>query len=378
MIYLDYSASTPVNKDVLDSFVKASLEFPGNSNSLHTLGVRCNKLIESATKQIADIFKIKETEIIYTSGSSESNNLAIKGVCMKYKNRGKHIITTHYEHSSIYGPLSYLQSEGFEVDFVDSDEFGLVDLKHLESLIREDTILVSINAINSEIGILQPIEEIGKIVKKNPKCFYHVDLTQAVSKVDINLENVDLASFSAHKFFGIKGIGGLIKKEKIVIEPLIHGGKSTTIFRSGTPAHPLIVSLAKALRLACDDMENKYNKVLELNNYLKEKLNKYDNVYINSNDKCIPYILNISIINIKPETFLHALEKHEVYISTQTACSSSNSLSKSVLDLTKDEARAKSSLRISLSYLTTKDELDKFIEIFDKCIKELTLNGKNN
>ena len=378
MIYLDYSATTPVNKDVLDSFVKASLEFPGNSNSLHTLGVRCNKLIESATKQIADIFKIKETEIIYTSGSSESNNLAIKGVCMKYKNRGKHIITTHYEHSSIYGPLSYLQSEGFEVDFVDSDEFGLVDLKHLESLIREDTILVSINAINSEIGILQPIEEIGKIVKKNPKCFYHIDLTQAVSKVDINLENVDLASFSAHKFFGIKGIGGLIKKEKIVIEPLIHGGKSTTIFRSGTPAHPLIVSLAKALRLACDDMENKYNKVLELNNYLKEKLNKYDNVYINSNDKCIPYILNISIINIKPETFLHALEKQEVYISTQTACSSSNSLSKSVLDLTKDEARAKSSLRISLSYLTTKDELDKFIEIFDKCIKELTLNGKNN
>ena len=378
MIYLDYSATTPVNKDVLDSFVKASLEFPGNSNSLHTLGVRCNRLIESATKQIADIFKIKETEIIYTSGSSESNNLAIKGVCMKYKNRGKHIITTHYEHSSIYGPLSYLQSEGFEVDFVDSDEFGLVDLKHLESLIREDTILVSINAINSEIGILQPVEEIGKIVKKNPKCFYHVDLTQAVSKVDINLENVDLASFSAHKFFGIKGIGGLIKKEKIVIEPLIHGGKSTTIFRSGTPAHPLIVSLAKALRLACDDMENKYNKVLELNNYLKEKLNKYDNVYINSNDKCIPYILNISIINIKPETFLHALEKQEVYISTQTACSSSNSLSKSVLDLTKDEARAKSSLRISLSYLTTKDELDKFIEIFDKCIKELTLNGKNN
>ena len=366
MIYLDYSASTPVNKDVLDSFVKASLEFPGNSNSLHTLGVRCNKLIESATKQIADIFKIKETEIIYTSGSSESNNLAIKGVCMKYKNRGKHIITTHYEHSSIYGPLSYLQSEGFEVDFVDSDEFGLVDLKHLESLMREDTILVSINAINSEIGILQPIEEIGKIVKKNPKCFYHVDLTQAVSKVNINLENVDLASFSAHKFFGIKGIGGLIKKEKIVIEPLIHGGKSTTIFRSGTPAHPLIVSLAKALRLASDDMEKKYNEVLKLNIYLKDKLSKYDNVYINSNDKCIPYILNISIINIKPETFLHALEKYEVYISTQTACSSSNSLSKSVLDLTKDEARAKSSLRISLSYLTTKDELDKFIEIFEK------------
>lgn len=378
MIYLDYSATTPVNKEVLESFNKACLEFPGNSNSLHTLGVRCNRLIESATKQIADILNIKENEIIYTSGSSESNNLAIKGICLKYQNRGKHIITTHYEHSSVYGPIGYLQTLGFEVDFVNSDKDGLVDLNHLKSLMRDDTILVSINAINSEIGILQPVEEIGKIVKEYPKCFYHVDLTQAISKVNIDLSNVDLASFSAHKFFGIKGIGALIKKEKIVIDPLIHGGKSTTVFRSGTPAHPLVISLAKALRLASENIDKKYNQVLELNNYLKEKLSAYKNVYINSNDKCIPYILNISIINIKPETFLHALEKYEVYISTQTACSSSDSISKSVLDLTKDETRAKSSLRISLSYLTTKEELDKFLEIFDKCIKELSLNGKNN
>ena len=373
MIYLDYSASTPVDKDVLESFNRACLEFPGNPNSLHTLGVNSKKLIDSATKQIADILKIKENEIIYTSGSSEANNMALKGICLKYKNRGKHIITTHYEHSSIYGPIGYLQTLGFEVDFVNSKEDGTVDLEHLKSLMREDTILVTINAINSEIGIIQPINEIGDIVHTNPKCFYHVDITQAVSKIKLDLSNVDLASFSAHKFFGIKGIGALIKKEKVMLEPLIHGGKSTTIFRSGTPAHPLIVSLAKALRLASSDIEKRYLYVQELNKYLKDNLAKYEDVYINSNDKCLPHILNISVVGVKPETFLHALERFQVYISTQTACASKESHSASVMALTNDEKRAKSSLRISLSHVTTKEELEKFLEIFDKCYKELKI-----
>jgi cysteine desulfurase len=373
MIYLDYSASTPVNKEVLDSFNKACLDFPGNSNSLHTLGNKANELIEMATKQIADILKVKSSEIIYTSGSSESNNLAIKGICNKYKNRGKHIITTHYEHSSVYGPLGYLQTLGYEVDFVNSKDDGTVDLEHLNSLLTDDTILVSINAINSEIGIIQPINEIGKIVSKFPKCFYHVDVTQAISKIDVDLSNVDLASFSAHKFFGLKGIGILIKKEKIALEPLIHGGKSTTVFRSGTPAHPLIVSISKALRMAVMDLDSKYNYVRELNQIVVKGLEKYPEVYINSNDKCLPHVLNVSVVGIKPETFLHALEKHEVYISTQTACSSEKAISGSVLALTNDEERAKSSIRISLSYITTKEEINKFLEIFDKCYKELKL-----
>ena len=373
MIYLDYSASTPVNKEVLDSFNRACLEFPGNPNSLHTLGVNANKLIESATNQIASILNVKPAEIIYTSGSSESNNLAIKGICNKYKNRGKHIITTHYEHSSVYGPLGYLQTLGYEVDFVNSKEDGTVDLEHLKSLITDDTILVSVNAINSEIGIVQPINEIGAIVHEHQKCFYHVDLTQALSKIEVDLSNIDLASFSAHKFFGLKGIGVLVKKEKISLEPLIHGGKSTTVFRSGTPAHPLIVSISKALRLATVDLDKRYEYVKELNDMLKKGLEQYDSVYINSNDKCLPHVLNISVVGIKPETFLHALEKEEVYISTQTACSSSKALSASVLALTNDEDRAKSSLRISLSYITTKEEIKEFLKIFDKCYKELKL-----
>ncbi len=374
MIYLDYSATTPTSKEVLDSFNKASLDYIGNPNSLHTLGVKANELINKATEQIAKLLNVKPSEIIYTSGASESNNMAIKGICEKYSNRGKHIITTHYEHSSIYGPLGYLQDKGYEVDFVTENSDGTVNLENLKSLIRDDTILVSVCAINSEIGIKQPINEIGKIIKeKNNKCFYHVDATQAISKINVDLSNIDLVSFSAHKFFGIKGIGGLIKKEKIMLEPLIHGGKSTTIFRSGTPQLPLIVSTSKALRIALENLEEKYNYVKELNDYLKENLSKLENVYINSNDICIPHMLNISVVGIKPETFLHALEKYEVYISTQTACSSEKAISQSVLSLTQDEERAKSSLRISLSYKTTKEELEEFLKIFKLCLKELTL-----
>jgi len=376
MIYLDYSATTPVNKEVLDSFNKASLDFLGNSNSLHTLGVNANKLISSATRQIADILNVKPTEIIYTSGSSESNNLAIKGICLKYQNRGKHIITTKYEHSSVIEPLKYLKTLGFEVSYVRTDNNGVIDLDHLKSIIRDDTILVSVNAINSEIGIKQPIEEIGNILKDYNKCFYHVDLTQAIGKINVNLENIDLASFSAHKIYGLKGVGCLIKKENVSLIPLIHGGKSTTDYRSGTPAHPLIVSISKALRIANMDINKKYDYVNKLNGYIKDNLKKYNGVVINSNNKCVPHILNISIKGIKSETFMHALEKNEVFVSTKTACSDIDSYSENVLDLTNDIELAKSSIRISLSHLTTKDEIDEFIKIFDKCYYDLNLNDR--
>lgn len=373
MIYLDYSATTPVNKEVLASFSKAAIEYPGNPNSLHKLGLESNKLIEASTKQIAKILGVKENEIIYTSGSSESNNLAIKGIADKYKNRGKHIITTNFEHSSIYGPISYLQKDGFDVDFVKTLDNGLVDLEDLERLIRDDTILVTICSVNSEIGVRQPIEEIKKIVKKHEKCFLHVDMTQSIGKEKISLDDIDLVSFSAHKFYGLKGIGCLIKKEKIALEPIIHGGKSTTIYRSGTPCLPLIVSLAKALRLAYENFDAKYEHVKELNSYLKEKLSHYDLVRINSNDYCIPHILNISVLNVKPETMQHALEEYDIYISTKTACSSKENISRAVLALTNDKERAVSSVRISLSYLTTKEECDEFLKAFDKCYKELTI-----
>ena len=373
MIYLDYSATTPVNEEVLETYIKVCRDYIGNPNSLHELGVNSKKLIDASTSQIAAILGVKPSEVIYTSGASEANNMAIKGICFKYQNRGKHIISTGLEHSSVIAPLSYLQENGFEVDFVKLDENGIVDLEDLERLMRDDTILVSISSVNSEVGLRQPIEEISKIVKKYPKAYFHSDVTQSIGKEKIDLSLVDLASFSGQKFYGMKGIGCLIKKESIVIEPLIHGGKSTTIYRSGTPATPLIASIAKALRLSYVDFDKRSNHVKELNKYLLSELSKMD-VFINSNDCCIPHIINISLKGIKAETMLHALAEEKIYISTQTACSTGN-YSNSVYAVVRDQDKASHSLRISLSYLTTKEELNKFLDVFRMNLEKLRLKG---
>ena len=374
MIYLDYSATTPVDDRVLDTFVKVTRDYIGNPNSLHELGVKAKKLIDASTKQIADILRVKESEVIYTSGASEANNMAIKGICFKYKNRGKHIITTTLEHSSVLEVFKYLESEGFEVSYAKLDENGVVDIDELKKIIRDDTILVSICSVNSEVGIRQPVEEIGLLLKDYPKLYFHSDVTQSIGKEKVDFTNIDLASFSGQKFYGMKGVGCLIKKETIILESLIHGGKSTTVFRSGTPATALIVSLAKAMRLAYENYEEKRRKVSELNKYLIDGLSKL-NIDINSNDKCIPHIVNLSLRNIKSETMLHALEKDNIYISTQTACSQGN-YSLAVFSVTNDKEKASRSIRISLSHLTTKEEIDKFIEIFKNNLDKLNILDK--
>lgn len=370
MIYLDYSATTPVNEEVLNSYIETTKKMVGNPNSLHKLGIEAKSLIDAATRQIANILKVKPNEIIYTSGASESNNTAIKGVCLKYQNRGKHIITTHLEHSSIIEPLNYLKRQGFEVEYVNITENGMVDIEDLKKKIRDDTILVTIASINSEVGIVQPIKDIAVLLKKYPKVYFHSDITQSLGKEKVDLTDVDLASFSAQKFYGMKGIGGLVKKENVVIEPLIHGGKSTTKDRSGTPATALIVSMAKALRLAYENLEEKQKYVKELNIFLRNELEKNE-ITINSPEVAIPNILNISLENIKPETVLHALEEKEIYISTKTACATNDS-SDAVYAITKDEEKAKHSLRISLSYLTTKKELEIFITELVRIRSELS------
>lgn len=374
MIYLDYSATTPVNEEVLNTFDLVTRNYIGNPNSLHKLGTDAKKLIDAATKQIADILNVDSSEVIYTSGASEANNLAIKGIC--FKHHGKHIITTELEHSSVSETVKYLETQlGYEVSYVKLDSNGLVDLGDLKGLIRDDTILVTIAAVNSEVGICQDIKAISKILKDYPKVYFHSDMTQAIGKLKVDLSYVDLASISGQKFYGMKGIGCLIKKRNITLEPLIHGGKSTTVFRSGTPALALIVSLSKALRLCYIDFDKKYNKVVELHDYLLEKLSLLD-VDINSNDYCVPHIVNISLKKIKSETMLHALEQDDIYISTQTACSTGN-YSLAVYAVTKDKERASHSIRISLSYLTTKGEIDGFLKSFEKNInklKELSMN----
>ena len=373
MIYLDYSATTPVDEEVISTYSEVCRRYIGNPNSLHKLGVEAKKLIDASSLQIAKILKVKSSEIIYTSGASEANNLAIKGVCSRYKNRGCHIITTELEHSSVLAPINYLQSIGYEVDFVNLDENGLVDLDDLENLLREDTILVSIAAVNSEVGIKQDLNKISKVIRRNPKTIFHSDVTQIIGKDKIDLSCVDLASMSCQKFYGMKGVGALIKRDGIVIDPLIHGGKSTTVFRSGTPATPLIASFAKALRLAYEDFDNKYKKVVEINKYFISKLSTL-NVSINSNKYSLPHIVNLSLVGIKPETMQHALEEYDIYISTQTACSHGE-YSKAVYAVTHDMKKSQHSIRISLSYKTTFEEIDKFIEVFSKLLDSLNIRG---
>ena len=372
MIYLDYSATTPVEKQVLDSFNKVSLEYIGNANSLHKLGRESYHLMEASVKQIADLLKVNKDEVIFTSGASESNNLAIVGSVLKYKNRGKHILTTKLEHSSVLDTLKFLEKNGFEIEYINILDNGKIDINDLKNKIRDDTVLVSINQVNSEIGIIQDVNIIGKFLKKYPKIIFHVDGTQAIGKINVNLDSIDLYSFSGHKIYGLKGIGCLIKKKNIELEPIIHGGKSQTIYRSGTPVLPLYVSLAKALKLSLNDLDNKYDYVLKLNNKLKNNLETIKEIHINSNSNSIPHILNFSIKGIKPETLINSLSEEDIYISTKTACSNSD-ISDSVLELTKDENLAKSSVRVSISHLTTEEEIDKFFNVLKNKIEELSI-----
>ncbi len=360
MIYLDYSATTKVDKEVLKVFNEVSDKFFGNPNSKYEVGLKAHSMIDEATLKIANMLGVKPSEIIITSGASESNNQAIKKTAMLTNKR--HIITTNFEHSSVLAPISYLQTLGFKVSFVKVNDKGLVDLEDLKSLITADTFLVSIATVNSELGFREPIEEIGLLLK-NYDVIFHSDITQAIGKVKVDLTNVDLASFSAHKIYGIKGIGGLIKKEKIKLLPLINGGKSTTIYRSGTPQTELICSMAKAMELIIPKVEANYSYISKLKERLVLGLNKYSNIYLNSSDESIPHIINFSIMGKKADDIQSYFASHEIYFSTKTACSSDNDLSLAVYSLTNDKERARASVRVSLSYKTTNEEIDEFLKV---------------
>ncbi len=373
-IYLDYASNTPVDKDVLNTFNEITLKYFANPNSTHILGKVTNEKIQKTTENIIKELSKKANldenmEIIYTSGSSESNNLAIKGIAKSYKENGKHIISTFLEHSSVSSPLTYLKEQGYEIDIVNITNEGKVDLEHLKSLIRKDTILVSICYIDSEVGIVQPIEEIAKIVKEYPNCFFHVDCTQAVGKINIDLKNIDLISFAPHKFYGLNGFGALIKNKEIVLEPLINGGASTTIYRSGTPVIGQICALEKALEISFNNLEERKKYVKNINKKLRENLSKYKDVKINTISDENPFILNISVNGVKATEFKNKLEEYGVCISIKSACTITITPSRIVMAMTHDRKRALASFRISLSHLVKESEINKFLEIFDKCYK---------
>ena len=372
MIYLDYSATTPVDISVFDTLSNVTKNFVGNANSIHSLGQKSSALLESATKQIADIFGVNASEIVYTSGATEANNMALIGAALANHKKGKHIIVSKLEHPSIYAICDYLKTMGFEISYVNNDKEGLIDFDDLKEKVREDTILVSICAVNSEIGVRQPLKMIRQIIKKeNMGTIFHSDMTQAIGKVSVNMHDVDLASMSGHKIFGPKGIGFLYKSSMVKITPLIYGSGKSNDLKPGTPPLPLIAALSKAIRLANDGLEKKERFVSLLNDKITSSLSKYPNIIINKTKYSIPQILNISLMDVMPEVMVHALDKHEIYVSTNTACSSGD-ISNSVIAIYNDVNRAKHTLRISLSYVTTTEEINRFLEIFKEEYENLS------
>lgn len=363
MVYLDYSATTPVIPEVLDSYIKVTNEYFGNPNSLHSLGIKSNELLKGAIKQISDLLSIKQEEIIITSGATEANNLALIGASLSHSKRGKHIIVSKLEHDSVYGICKYLEDNGFKIDYVNNNEDGVIDFEDLKRLIKPDTILVSINAVNSELGIRQPLKTIKQVItKENPNTLFHSDMTQGIGKVSLNLNDVDLASMSSHKIYGPSGVGLLYKKEGTNIKPLMYGSDES--YRPGTPPLSLIVTFSKALRIALTDLNKKETRVNNYNEKIITHLKRYPDILINKTKYSIPHILNISLMNIKPETFIHALEAYDIYVGSNTACSS-NKISAAVLNLYQDKIRALTTIRISLSHLTKNDEINIFLNKFD-------------
>lgn len=367
MIYLDYAADTPVCQQALDAFYSAARLHIANPNAAHPLGVTEKELFDDATAHIAARLGVLPAEIVYTSGASESNNLAIKGIAGQYKKYGRHIITTMLEHSSVIGPVEHLRAQGFAVDYVRLLPDGRVDTGHLLQLLREDTILVSVCLVDSELGIVQDIASIAAALAAYPRCRLHVDASQAVGKLPIAFDAADLVTLTPHKFYGLTGCGLLVVKEGVLLESQIHGGLSSSPFRSGTPSAAFACSTAAALEAALAELHPRLDYVRQLAAFLRGQLCVRDGIRINSPEGCSPFILNISVAEIKPEAMVHTLGQKGVCIASKSACCAPGSLSRPVYALTNDRKAAMSTLRISLSHLTTEQELSEFLRCLDKC-----------
>ena len=374
MIYLDYSATTPVSEKLIDLYVSISNNYIGNANSKHFLGKKSCDLLEYATLDIAKHFNCHSKEIIFTSGASEANTMAIMGTIESLGNKGKHIITSKLEHKSVLDAMNHLVRLGYSVDYVNILPNGMIDLIDFENKLSNDTILVSICGVNSEFGFIQPLEKIRKIIdNKNIKCFFHSDLTQALGKIKIDLSVVDLASFSSHKIYAPGGCGILYKKRTIQIGKLIYGSSHNSIYRGGTPVLPLIVTFAKAIEIMQENLVCNFCKCEKLKKLLIQGLSKYP-IRINSNELCVPHIVNFSLLEYSNKLFVSRLSDEGVCLSTNSACCGDYDESIVLNEITNNNKKiSKTSLRLSISHLTTEEEIYEFLRIFDLIWNDLKI-----
>lgn len=376
MIYLDNAATTKPNQAVLDSFLKVSEKAYYNANSPHQMGLQSEKILLQAKSRVKEMLNLnKNADIIFTSGATESNNIALKGIALRKKQFANVIITSVLEHPSVLEVMRYLETQGFILKYVNVTPNGQIDINHLEQLMTDNVGLVTCMYVNNVMGQIQPIKEIGSLLKQYPKAHFHVDGVQALGKIPMQLEDVNSISFSGHKFNGLKGQGILIIDNKEKIEPTIFGGGQEYGIRSGTVNLAMNVSLVKAMEIAIQNLNELNHRLSRYNKVIRECLSQHKGVYINSPENSAPHILNIAFPGVKGEVLVNAFSKLDIMVSTTSACSSKREkLNEVLLAMGIKDNRIEGSVRLSMGETTTEKDIEQFkdkLELIYAQIKEL-------
>ena len=366
--YLDNSATTQCSQAAADLMMRLLREDYGNPSSLHNRGMEAENYVKEARKRIAQTLKVNEKEIYFTSGGSESNNLAIVGSALANKRSGMHVITTMIEHPSVANPFAYLEELGFAVTYLPVDAYGCISLEDLQEAMCSDTILLSMMHVNNEIGAVEPIEEAARVIKqKNPNCLFHVDAIQSYGKFRIYPKRmgIDLLSVSGHKIHGPKGSGFLFVRDKVKVHPLILGGGQERGMRSGTENVPAIAGLGQAAMEIYQNFESNQTRMYRLRDYFIQEVEQIDGVSVNGHKdhRSAPHIVSVSVSGVRSEVLLHALEDKQIYVSAGSACSSNKpAVSRTLQSIGLKRELLESTVRFSFSVHTTKEEIDYALE----------------
>lgn len=374
MIYLDNAATTKADQDVIDSFVKVNQSLYFNPNSPHQAGLQAEQVLKQAKEEIDSALNLNHLyHIVFTSGATESNNMALKGIAYRKRETANEIITSVLEHPSVLEVMRYLEEkQGFKLKYVDVKSDGKIDTEHLKSLMSDKVGLVTCMYVNNIMGQIQPIQDIVNILKDYPRAHLHVDAVQALGKVSMNLNGVDSLSLSGHKFNGLKGQGLLIIKNIQNIEPVVHGGGQEYGLRSGTVNLPMAVSMVKSIKLTMGRLDEASRKLNKMNQSVRTFLEEFRGVYINSPKDSAPQIINVSFPGVKGEVLVNAFSKHSVMISTTSACSSKRGkLNEVLLAMGVPDARIEGSIRISMGVHTTEEDIQRFKEVFEEVYEEV-------
>lgn len=366
MIYFDNSATTKPYPEALETYVQVASKILGNPSSLHRLGDQATRILDASRQQIADLIGKKSDEIFFTSGGTEGDNWIIKGIAFEKAQFGKHIIVSAIEHPAVKESALWLKAQGFEVDFAPVDNKGFVDVEALEDLIRPDTTLVSIMAVNNEIGSVQPIEAISKLLADKPTISFHVDAVQALAKIPTEkylTERVDFATFSGHKFHGIRGVGFIYIKSGKKITPLLTGGGQERDYRSTTENVAGIAATAKALRLSMEKLDIFRSKTGQMKAVIRQALLDYPDIFVFSDEEDFaPHILTFGIKGVRGEVIVHAFEDYDIFISTTSACSSkAGKPAGTLIAMGVDKDKAQSAVRLSLDLENDMSQVEQFL-----------------